>query len=371
MSRGGENMIYCFLAGTLVAALLHRFLKVTIEPLLLLVVPVISFCMTLCLYFRISLVTERGVRVAAALLVALFFLGCGALNYSCARGGRGADLREGKIAACMEKIKEGVIGRTEGMITSKRESSVAIALTVGDRVRIPGELKRAYSESGILHALALSGMHISIIYNLISGLLLIFNISYRGRRIKLFASLTLIFLYSMMTGFSASIQRSAIMIFLYKTVELSGRFRGKWSALAFAAAVIILIDPEMMASVSFQLSFSAVAGIIAIYPTMQRSFERLFGRWQGYRFLAPLINLLCLSTACQIATSPFTWFYFRKSPELFLIANIAAIPLVTAAIYLYPIALIFTCFNPLPNYPAAILEFLLRQLNNAILYIGN
>ena len=371
MSRGGENMIYCFLAGTLIAATLHSYLKVTIDPLPLLVVSVISFCMTVYLYFRISLVTKRGERVAAVLFVALFFLSCGALNYSCAREGRGVDRREGKLAAHMEKIKEEVIGRTEKMISSKRESSVAVALTVGERGRIPRELKRAYSESGVIHTLALSGMHISIVYNLISGVLIIFNISYRGRWIKLFAALALIFLYSMMTGFSASIQRSAIMIFLYKTVELSGRFRGKWSALAFAATVIILIEPEMVASVSFQLSFSAVAGIIAIYPTMHRSFERLFGGWRGYKFLAPLVNLLCLSTACQIATSPLTWFYFKNSPELFLIANIAAIPLVTAVVYLYPIALIFTCFNALPNYPAAILEFLLRQLNNAILYIGN
>lgn len=126
----------------------------------------------------------------------------------------------------------------------------------------------------------------------------------------------------------------------------------------------------MPATVSFQLSFAAVVGIIAIYPPMHKSFERLFGKWRTYKILSPVVNMLCMSVACQITTTPFTWFYFKSSPELFLIANLVAVPLVTAAIYVYPVAFIFTYFNGICNYPAVILEFVLKILNDAILYIG-
>lgn len=370
MARGGDSLIYCFLTGTAASAFLKSFYGIRIPAQYLFCIASLSFLILVLFYFRISLVTERGKRRTMELLIILFFVCCGALNDSRESSISKESRKEGRIAGIINGIKNDAIERTKGMISAERQSSVAVALTIGEQENIPRELKRAYSESGTLHALALSGMHISIIYNMISSMLVILNISYRGRWIKLILAFSLIIFYSLMTGFSASIQRAAIMIFIYKAVEMSGRFRGRWSALSFAAALIIIIDPEMPATVSFQLSFAAVVGIIAIYPPMHKSFERLFGKWRAYKILSPVVNMLCMSVACQITTTPFTWFYFKSSPELFLIANLVAVPLVTAAIYVYPVAFIFTYFNGICNYPAVILEFVLKILNDAILYIG-
>ena len=369
MIRGGENLLYGFLAGAITAKLLKSFCNIEIPPSLLFAVAVALFTAVFCFCFKIPIASSKVQRRAFFGTVILFFFICGLLNDSRSHfmsktGG------EGKTRGMVSAIREKAIERTKGMISSSQQGSVAVALTIGEQKEIPFQLKKAYSESGTLHALALSGMHISIIYNMISSMLIILNISYRGRWIKLILAFLLIIFYSMMTGFSASIQRAAVMIFIYKAVEMSGRFRGRWSALAFAAAVIIIINPKMLATVSFQLSFAAVVGIIAIYPPMYKSFERLFARHRAYRIISPVVNMLCMSTACQITTTPFTWFYFRSSPELFLIANLVAVPLVTVAIYIYPFAFIFTYFNRIDNYPASILEFVLKILNEAILYIG-
>ena len=305
MIRGGENLLYGFLAGAITAKLLKSFCNIEIPPSLLFAVAVALFTAVFCFCLKIPIVTSKVQRRAFFGAVILFFFICGLLN----------DSRSHFMS------ETGGEGKTGRMVSAIREKAIE-------------------------------------------------RTSYRGRWIKLILAFLLIIFYSMMTGFSASIQRAAVMIFIYKAVEMSGRFRGRWSALAFAASVIIIINPKMLATVSFQLSFAAVVGIIAIYPPMYKSFERLFTRHRTYRIISPVVNMLCMSTACQITTTPFTWFYFRSSPELFLIANLVAVPLVTVAIYIYPFAFIFTYFNRIDNYPAAILEFVLKILNEAILYIG-
>lgn len=369
MIRGGENLSYGFLAGAMTAKFLESFCNITIPSFFLLTVAVVLFAAVFRFCMKIPIVSSKVQRWVFSGTVILFFFICGIMNDSRCHF-KSRDEGEGKIEKIISATREKAIERTKSMFSSSQQGSVAVALTIGEQKEIPPQLKKAYSESGTLHALALSGMHISIIYNMISSMLIILNISYRGRWVKLILAFMLIIFYSMMTGFSASIQRAAVMIFIYKAVEMSGRFRGRWSALSFAAAVIIIINPEMLATVSFQLSFAAVVGIIAVYPPMYKSLEGLFGRSRVYKVISPVTNMLCMSVACQITTTPFTWFYFRSYPELFLIANLVAVPLVTVAIYIYPLAFVFTYFNGIGNYPAAILEFVLRILNEAIMYIG-
>jgi competence protein ComEC len=147
------------------------------------------------------------------------------------------------------------------------QCSLAQAILLGLRGNIPDSLYQAFSRTGTAHLLAISGLHISIIIAMLLSLgVLIF-----GRRRSLYIWLTLVFtwLYAMLAGMHPPIIRAAIMGSLFLIAEYLGRQRSAVIALAFAAAVMVGIQPNLLWSVSFQLSFLAMAGLVLLFPYFQ------------------------------------------------------------------------------------------------------
>jgi competence protein ComEC len=147
------------------------------------------------------------------------------------------------------------------------QGSLAQAILLGLRGNIPDSLYEAFSRTGTAHLLAISGLHISIIL----AMLLSFGILVFGRRrsIYIWLTLALMWLYALLTGMHPPIIRAAIMGSLFLIAEYLGRQRSAIIALAFAAAVMVGVQPYVLWSVSFQLSFLAMAGLILLYPYFQ------------------------------------------------------------------------------------------------------
>lgn len=245
----------------------------------------------------------------------------------------------------------------ETIIEDREVLGIVRALTIGEKTGLDQELKDAYSKSGVMHLLALSGLHVGVIYSILSWLL-----SFLGRNrisdiVRRILIIAVLWLYQMITNGSPSIMRAVIMATVY---ELSGAlFRPKngLNALSISAIIIITLDPSAPRSIGFQLSFIAMLSIFFIYPYIKNCFR------SEYRLISNLWNNMALTLSCQIATAPFILYYFNSFPTMFLVGNIIAIPLASLIMALIVITLICCKIPYLGEISLTILSFLIKLLN--------
>jgi len=199
------------------------------------------------------------------------------------------------------------------------EQTVLSALMLGVRTDMSPELLTAYSSTGAMHILAVSGLHVGILYLVMTWILFFM----RGRYLKMIKGIIIllsIWFYAFMTGFSPSIERAAVMFSLLAVARQFRLSSNVYNTLAGTAFISLLINPLDMFDVGFQLSYLAIVGIVY--------FQKLFDSWfspENY-FGKKLWELLSVSVAAQILTLPLTMYYFGQIPLYFLLTNLIAIP---------------------------------------------
>lgn len=230
------------------------------------------------------------------------------------------------------------------------EKSIAKALVLGIRDRMDTEVLQAYAASGTVHVLAVSGMHVGLIYWILSFLLGWLKKEKKGNVLFTVLILLILWFYAFVTGLSASVLRATMMFSFVVLAQSSGRKNVMYNTLAASAFLLLLYQPLLIFDVGFQLSYLAVLGIVYFYPRMYRSIEL------DNRFLDFIWSLLCLSVSAQLATFPLSMFYFHQFPNYFILANLLIVPLSSMALYL---GLGFLLFNFVPGLNVA-LAFLLK-----------
>jgi len=220
------------------------------------------------------------------------------------------------------------------------QGSLAQGILLGLRGNIPDSLYEAFSRTGTAHLLAISGLHISIII----AMLLSFGILVFGRRrsIYIWLTLALIWLYAMLAGMHPPIIRATIMGSLFLIAEYLGRQRSAIIALAFAAAVMVGVQPHVLWSVSFQLSFLAMAGLILLYPYFQawgrKGVASLFGARERIAAAGGMItDGFAVTLAAIVAIGPLIAYNFGVVSLVALPATFFSLPalpfiIVTAAL---------------------------------------
>ena len=193
------------------------------------------------------------------------------------------------------------------------QGSLAQAILLGLRGNIPDSLHEAFSETGTAHLLAISGLHMSIIIAILLSLgILLFG---RQRSLYIWLTLALTWLYTLLAGMNPPIVRAAIMGSLFLIAVYLGRQGSAIIALAFAAAVMVGIQPGLLWTVSFQLSFLAMAGLILLYPRFQAWGRKGVTRISGHReALAGAGNMIsdifAASLAATLAVAPLIAYNF-------------------------------------------------------------
>ena len=184
---------------------------------------------------------------------------------------------------------------------------------------------QVFRGSGGAHLLALSGLHIGILYLFLSRLLWPLGNSPRARVIRYVLTVLAAALFTLLTGASPSIVRAFLFIFINETARLTGRPRNALRVLSTALLVQLVLDPSAITSVGFQLSYLAMAGIFILYP-------RLEAWWPKGPRIDPLRKVwqaAALSISCQAFTGPLAWYRFHTFPTYFLITNLFAMPVTT------------------------------------------
>lgn len=254
--------------------------------------------------------------------------------------------------------------------------SILCALTVGKKDNIDKSLKDAYSTAGAIHILALSGLHVGIIYSILEKILTPLTFLPGGKGATIAVSLLLLLIYCIFSGCSPSVIRACTMIFIYKIAAGSFRNTGKWDALALSALVIGIIAPLQTCTIGFQLSYAAVIGIAALFPVCRNAFVQIFGSHRImpgflYQTVLKFWESISISVGCQIAVLPLLLIYFGESAQYFIITNLIAIPLATLTLHLFVLTLAFLWLPAVGNILSCCLNASLEILNKAIVYISS
>lgn len=215
------------------------------------------------------------------------------------------------------------------------QASLAQGILLGIRGNISQSLYQQFSRTGIAHLLAISGLHISIIIIMILSL----SILLFGRQHSLYFWITILaaWFYVLLTGMRPPVIRAAIMASLFLTADLLGRQRSTITALAFAAAVMIAIQPQLLWATSFQLSFVAMCGLIFLYPfiniTGRQGISAIFGEKNKLISISNIISDTFAATlAVTIAIWPIIAQNFQIISLVALPANLLALPALPAII---------------------------------------
>lgn len=246
--------------------------------------------------------------------------------------------------------------------TQPETGAIIKALLTGDRGDIPQTVTDAFRDSGASHILALSGMHLGIIYAIVSKALALIGNSPGATRIRSIATILLCGTYTMATGAGTSIVRAFLFIVLGETARLSGRKRGIRTVLLSALVVQLAISPQSIKSVGFQLSYAAMAGIAYIYPWLRNFWPE----GTGNGILRRIWDSAAMSVACQVTTGPLAWIYFRSFPQHFLLTNLMALPLTGAIMPLALIALGLDMIGLCPDIMLKATETLVIALSVAL-----
>ena len=214
-------------------------------------------------------------------------------------------------------------------VVPEPQAALGQATLLGLRRNIPQDLNEAFRRTGAAHLLAISGLHVGILL----GISLAGSAALLGRKhhLHLIAPLIIIWLYGLLAGMSPSATRACIMGSVYLASLAFGRQRGSLAPIGIAAALMVAVSPSILYSISFQLSFAAIAGIAAFSDTfgdgLRPPIERLIGRRSLLRApLAGITEMLGLSLAATITTAPLIAFHFERVSTLGIPVSVLTLP---------------------------------------------
>jgi len=204
------------------------------------------------------------------------------------------------------------------------EAKFLKGLTIGDRSEIPSEVKTSFINSGVMHILAVSGLHVGLITIILVVVLAAVRIP-ETPRILLICLMLIVYIF--LTGSSPSVVRAVMMAMALFGAKLFDRKLDIINSLAVAALFILFWDARQLFMPGFQLSFAAVLSIVLLYPIFY-SWSKHLPEWVLVpRLTNGIVRLFCLSLAAGLGTLPFTALYFGKIPVIGFLANIVVVPM--------------------------------------------
>ena len=243
-----------------------------------------------------------------------------------------------------------------------QSNAILTALLTGDRGLLSEDTVRSFRESGASHILALSGMHLGIIYGILRGLLSPLGNSRTTKVIRSCIVVSICGIYTLATGAGASITRALIFIILGETAAMTGRYRSIGSILLVSLMLQLVISPSSATDIGFQLSYAAMAGIAYIFPWLK-------GLWKDEnpifinRPMRWIWDSACMSIACQLTTGPLAWIYFGSFPQYFILTNLLALPLVSLIIPAGLLTMTLDGFGICPDALAWITDRLISSMS--------
>lgn len=276
----------------------------------------------------------------------------------------------------IEGFLYGIKNRCTKIIDNSFDSEsagIVKAMLVADKSTLDKNIKKLYSENGIAHIMAISGVHVAIIGMTLYGFLRKLKI---GRLISGTFSIAIIILYGIMTGMSSSTERAVIMLILSIAAEYFGRKTDAPTSMGFAMIIMVLGNPYVILDAGFQLSFAAITGVTVVAPQLRKLLRMFKGfikeadekKKQKHKkimslrkVIIKLIDALVVGIASFITTTPVIIYYYYQFPPYSILINLIVIPLVSlivgGSILVVLTGLFFTGAAVVMTYPVRLILF--------------
>jgi competence protein ComEC len=319
----------------------------------------IPFCLLLlsAMVIATALLGRWGKVQTAGIALCAMMLGVLVIEMNMQKAGEGEASRIERTQQYFLHQRSLLLERLETAGLSDDRYAVVAAMALGDRSALTKELKETYSKTGASHVLALSGLHLGIIYALLSMLV----VGRRWQMITQVATVLSIWAFVFLTGMSASVVRSAVMLTVYALLALGHRQKMSVNTLAFTAIVMLLVTPKALFDVGFQMSFMAVFSILLFVPLFYRPFSAEY--LMTHRAVSWLWGIVAVSVAAQIGVAPLIAYYFGRFSCYFLLTNFIVIPAATLILYLALGTLLIPSLG-------VVLASMVGLLNTTLLYIA-
>ena len=259
--------------------------------------------------------------------------------------------------AWMYALKQSCLRMLRKYIIGKNEQAIAEALLIGYKQQLDAELVNAYSEIGIVHIIAISGMHMALLFALLNLCVGKLSRLPMGNWIKLFIQLTAIWVFTWITGGSASVLRAAGIFSALSLGEALGRKNQPFNSLAGSAVCLLLINPFFLQDAGFLLSYAAVMGILLLAKPLYRCV------YTCNPLLSTIWQLNAVTIAAQLFTLPLILYYFHRFPLFFLCSNMIAIPLSGLILYGEIFILLLSAFPGIARIIGSCTEWSIRLMN--------
>ncbi|MBC7388261.1 MAG: ComEC family competence protein [Opitutaceae bacterium] len=262
------------------------------------------------------------------------------------------------------KTRAAMAGLIKSALGSGQEFAVASMIILGIKQSVDQDLIDAYSSSGAMHVLAVSGLHVGMIFGLIQMLLGWLTRFKRWNHLFYLIALSIIWTFGFITAFSPSVLRAVVMF----TIIIIGKWINKkgnlYNTLGLTAFVILLFEPFMLFNVGFQMSFLAVFGIAYLHP-------QVFSIYRGQSKIKKwLWEVTSISLCAQLFTFPLGLFYFNQFPTYFLLSNLWVIPLSSAILYIGILFFMGAFWLPWSTVWGFILKYSVMALNKSMYIVS-
>lgn len=250
---------------------------------------------------------------------------------------RNSDKSPTTSVSYIEKIAE-EMGEKRKVLTSKyveqglsgETYDIVAAMTLGEKKGISKEVRKTFSASGGAHILALSGMHLGILFMILAFLLP----TKRWPKMSVVVEILAIWAFVFLIGFQPSLLRAALMLTIYSIAKMLSRNTRSMDILVFTAALLLVISPQWLFDVGFQMSFAAVAAILLLYGPIFRFLtyrEKESGEPSLWvvccrTFYDGIVGLVVISFTAQLGVAPLVAYYFGNFPTYFLLTNFIVTP---------------------------------------------
>lgn len=249
--------------------------------------------------------------------------------------------------------------------------SVGSALILGYRSDISEEVTQAYADTGAMHVLSVSGLHVGLVASLFAWLLGRWRGGGKQRKVyDALIQLALVWGFALITGASSCVLRAAVMFGFVIVGKSFSRDANTYNALLASAFFLLLYNPWFLFDLSFQLSYLGLLGILFFHPYIYRYGLQKVWWFSEYYIMNQIWNLTAVSCAAMLTTTPLSLYYFHRFPVHFWLSGLVVVPLATVVLYLGLFLFVISKWGVLAFWTGKLLEQIILLMNKALKYIG-
>lgn len=263
------------------------------------------------------------------------------------------------LNAAIFNVRSRILTILKAHIQGEKETGLAEALLIGYKDDLDKTLVQSYSNTGVVHIIAISGLHVGLIY----ALLLLLTKPLRGKKwrwLRFFTVLAALWGFGFLAGAQPSVMRSVVMFSAIAAGVVLKRTTSVYNNLALSALLLLCWNPFWLWDVGFQLSYTAVLSIIVFFKPVYNWV------YLQNKALDAVWKLMAVTLAAQLLTTPISLYYFRQFPLLFLFTNIIAVPLSSAILFGELLICLFAFLPPAAHAVGWITTGAIRLMNDYI-----